>query len=153
MRGSTRFGIRSRTDTAGLSSESSFCTPLFSLGGKEFFTSSILQYSCSVIATAALILLYMLWLRRQPSAAQTETRDSSDRWRYCLLGTVAFLTFAIAITAAFWQTSQSDGGSPIHAFVFNLAVYSISAFFPLLVVFAIVAFAFRKRVADSAAQE
>ncbi len=119
-------------------------TFLFQVLGNVVFTYSLLQLLSTLIGGGALIVYYLLWLRRQPMCTSDNATDS-DRWRYCLLATVLFTALAISVAAACYHTLNFNRGR-MNEIPYWTAVYSISVFFPLLALSSVAAYASRKRL-------
>jgi hypothetical protein len=113
--------------------------PLFQIQGRVVRTYDVLQILSSLVGGAGLMLLYFLWLRRQPNAAIR--RSGADRWRYYLLGAVSFAALAIAAALACYHTRSLRSGVTIASVIYWTAVYSISFFFPLIALASVVVYA------------
>ncbi|HEX3602379.1 MAG TPA: DUF4184 family protein [Lacipirellulaceae bacterium] len=110
---------------------------LIQIGSKGIPTYQALQLGSTVVGAAGLVVLYVLWLWRH---RRTEPADdqSSDGWRYLLLASIAAAALAIALAAAIFVTNRFEFDHGLHTYVFWIAVYSITAFFPMIAVAAIV---------------
>ena len=125
-------------------------TPLFQIRGNVVTTYFALQILSTFVGGTGLIALYIRWLRRQPTNAignTTADAADSDRWRYGLLVAVAIAALAISMTIACHHASTFKKDQIVDA-VYWSAVYSISVFFPVLVLSAVVAYAVRKSLPD-----
>ena len=111
--------------------------PLIQIGSKEIPTYQVLQLGSTIVGGAGLVVLYLVWIWRH-HRAETANNQSSDGWRYLLLGSVAFAAPAIALAAAIFITRHFEFDQGLHTYVFWIAVYSITAFFPMIAVAAIV---------------
>lgn len=114
-------------------------SPVVQIGDRQILGYSMLQHLSTIVGGAGLVLLYFLWLRRQPRVRTADAGDS-DRWRYVVLVAVVLSSATIAVAAALWKTLVLEGQISLHRFVFWIAVYSVCAFFPLLSVVASVVF-------------
>lgn len=106
--------------------------------GTVITTFFLLQLISSIVGAVGLLILYVLWLRRQPrtTADSTET----DGWRYALLAAVISVSIAIAVAAARHHTEPFMNGSTIEENLYWSAVYSISVFFPVIALAAVVVY-------------
>ncbi|HEX4415467.1 MAG TPA: DUF4184 family protein, partial [Lacipirellulaceae bacterium] len=98
--------------------------------GTVITTFFLLQLLSSVIGALGLLVLYVLWLRRQPQ--RTSNSADTDGWRYALLATVISTSIAIAVAAARHHTAPFMNGGTIEELLYWTAVYSISVFFPVI---------------------
>jgi uncharacterized protein DUF4184 len=109
-------------------------------------TYFLLQLLSTVFGFAGLIYLDIAWLRRQPKAI-SGSGVVSDTWRYLLLTAIVFAAIAISMAAACHHIWPLKRDKTIELLYWT-AVYSIPAFFPLLALSSITAYAFRKSAAD-----
>ncbi len=106
--------------------------------GTVITTFFLLQLLSSVIGAVGLLVLYVVWLRRQPRT--TASSADTDGWRYALLAAVISASIAIAVVAARHHTSPFMNGGTIEEILYWSAVYSISVFFPLIALAAAVVY-------------
>jgi hypothetical protein len=119
-------------------------SPVIHIGNKEILGHTLLQHLSTIVGGVGLILLYFLWLRRQPRGLRSTASDS-DRWRYVLLGALTLATAVFSLMAAFWKTYYFESQNLIHRFAFWTAVYSISIFVPLFGIVSIAVYAVRQK--------
>jgi hypothetical protein len=117
--------------------------PLFSVAGTLIAPFSLMQLLSSLAGAVGLIALYFLWLKRQTNKLTDES--GTDSWRYALLAAVVVVSFIISLAAAYHHTLPFLSGPTFGEFLYWTIVYSISAFFPLLALSSIVAYAMNKR--------
>jgi hypothetical protein len=98
--------------------------------GTVITTFVLLQLLSSVIGAVGLLVLYFLWLRRQPKHSASPA--DADGWRYALLATAISATIAIAVAAALRQTGPFMNGGITEDILYWTAIYSISIFFPVI---------------------
>jgi hypothetical protein len=108
-------------------------TPL-ELGATSLPLSYILQQASTFGAGTFLVVLYCRWLRNQPSAIERETAPFSDRSRYALLASLAFVAVVLAVPRALRISSLFEGYFAFRVFLFRLAIYSAGAFVPLVMI-------------------
>jgi preprotein translocase subunit YajC len=104
----------------------------------------LLQQFSTVVGGMTLVLLYFLWLRRQPRAVSSPD-EYSDALRYGVLVALAAVAVALAVPAATELASHYRGYTALRVLVFRSIVYSIAAFIPMLTVAAIVLFRLHQR--------
>ena len=121
--------------------------PLFQIGQTTLSTSYILQQTSTFAGGAVLVILYFLWLRRQPAAPPVTDRFSSDGWRYLLLASLAFIALSVGASAALRMASMFEGYTAFRVFVFRAGVYSAAVFMPLLAFSSLVLYAVHRRSA------
>ena len=96
-----------------------------------------LQLLSSLVGGVGLIVLYILWLKRQPNKANDGSE--SDGWRYSLLAVVVVLSLVVAMAAAYHHTLPFTVGPTFNEFVYWIAVYSILRF-PLVSLSALIVY-------------
>jgi hypothetical protein len=113
-----------------------FMSQFVHIGPKELPLYQLLQLASTVIGAACVALLYgwWLWQHRRPQSAD----EGSDRWRYLVLGTIALASLTISTAAAVYITQRHEIDHGLHTYAYWMAVYSITAFFPLISVAAII---------------
>ena len=107
----------------------------------QISVSYCLQQLSTVGAGAALAVTYFLWLRRQPPAASTDSNFYPEWCRYFLLGALLAVALVIAVPAARYAASFSEGYTAFRIFVFRTGVYATEAFIPLLLIASILLYA------------
>jgi small-conductance mechanosensitive channel len=111
---------------------------LIHIGGTALSTSYVLQQLSTFSASAALIVLYLRWLRRQPITPPSPSDSFPDRWRYFLLCSIVVMALALAAPAAYRMASHFEGYTAFRVFIFRTGVYSTAVFFPLLAISSII---------------
>jgi hypothetical protein len=114
--------------------------PLFVIAGIAVPTFYLIQIVSSIVGAVGLIVVYVVWLRRQPKRAGGD-QGGTDWWRYILLGAVSAAALAIAAAIAFYHARTFRNGPTTIEGVYWTAVYSISVFFPILAVSSVIAYA------------
>ncbi len=122
-------------------------TPLH-FGHTQLPVCYVLQQLSTVGAGLALVILYVLWLRRQPEIPRD---TSSDHWRYGLLGGLAVLSLAAAIPSALQLSSHYAGYTAIRVFLFRAGVYATAFYLPLVTVAAVFLHTLRRKFASGPA--
>lgn len=123
-------------------------SPQLQISGNEIPGHKLLQHSSTVVGGLGLILFYFLWLRRQPQML-TGHETGSDRWRYALVGGVVLASTMIAIAGMLGRAYYLDNQITFHFFAYWCAVYFVAAFFPLLVIASLTAYALRGKTGES----
>lgn len=127
-------------------------TPLIRIGTTTLPASYLLQQASTVGAGLGLVILYCLWLRRQPAASPATNRFSRDGWRYLLLAALALISFSAGAPAASRMAAHYDGFMAIRVFVFRTAVYSAAVFMPLCALSACILHAIHRNPPDGSAR-
>jgi len=110
---------------------------LFTLAGKVYWLSDLLQWLGSVAGLALLLQAYRGWLRQQPPAP----RDSAERRRKTWLIGLALLAAVLALPFAQRGTEYFSG---LRAYAFQEWVHSAAFFSLMLVAYALL----RQRIVD-----
>jgi hypothetical protein len=118
---------------------------LFRIGGIVFPGSYVLQQVSTFGGAAALVLAYLLWLRRHRVAAPSTPDTFSDRHRYCLLVLLAVVALTVAVPAALSMASHFRGYLAFRVLVFRAGVYSAAVFIPLLALSSFVLYAIHQK--------
>lgn len=105
--------------------------PLFFLWGTGVPAYQALQHASTLIGIAALVWLYVRWLRREGfrasrSAYAREQRD--EHWRYKLLGVIAAVAMICALFSAAHTATPLPGKFLLERFVFYSVVHATIAF-------------------------
>ena len=116
--------------------------PLLHVAGTDLPVSYLLQQFSTFSAGAALGVLYLLWLRKQ---RQATLQPGSDWWRYLLLSALIIISLAIAVPFALRMASFYEGYTAIRVIIFRTAIYSASAFVPLILLAAVTLHFVRKK--------
>lgn len=119
--------------------------PLFRIRGTALPVSYVLQQLSTFGGGAALVLVYILWLRRHRVTAPEPSGTFSERQRYLLLVVLAAVALAIAVPAAASMASQFHGYVAFRVLVFRTGVYAAETFIPLLALSSIILYALHRR--------
>lgn len=106
--------------------------PLFRLWGTGIPAYQLLQQLSTLAGTAALVWVYVAWLRRQqphlPLRALVVNRARDERWRYAVFVGTAAMAMLCAMLAATQAATAMSGRFRFDVFVFRAAVDFMLAF-------------------------
>ncbi len=117
---------------------------VFRIGAADFPTHQLLQHTGSILGSTALVLAYVLWLRRQPPRARISDGRLSDTARIAIVATCALFALIVGGAAGWNATSAFVGYFRLRAFAFQTAIYGAQIFVPLVVVAALVLYQLRR---------
>jgi hypothetical protein len=109
--------------------------PFFTIGSTPFMGYYVLQQFSTVVGGIVLLFFYRGWLLRH---SNSDAIASSDGWRYCLLGSIAFVAGALALFCACQAASYFSGFVAFRVFLFRGAVTAVSVAASLILVAAFV---------------
>jgi hypothetical protein len=117
---------------------------LFRIHGTVFPAYYLLQQFSTFVGGATLVLLYCLWLRRQPRPP-VPAREFSDGLRYGVLLILAIVALLLVLPTTRELASHYHGYTAFRVLVFRTGVYTAAAFIPMATVAAVTLFALYRR--------